>query len=705
MPRVTLYQGGQVKREGTTDARFRAADYGPGLGAAIEAAGREVAKFAERRDEIQSIYDEHDARALDLEHVEQARIIQSEVRQVRGVGAQSAAEAAAKRLEEYNRELLGRARSPRARIALQQSIARRTQAEIGQFESYADSEFVEGFRATSQARITALSQRAVDDPEAMQEVSAEVARLAEFEGWEGGADGEVAQVARQKVFDQVHGARLDRMFAAPDPNVDEIGAYLANNAGEMTPALRNQTLERLQEPLQGRIARSDADLVLGYASPGTDEAPAAAPSLALPTGPQGDVGGELTKAGFSGAVVAGFLGNFDVEGGYNGARGDGGTASGIAQWRHERRANFRKKFGKEPHEASHAEQAQFVVWEMQNPQAAGMTVAQRDAILNAKTPAEAAELIDQHYERSSGQHRAQRRAAAEKYGGAYTPEAREWDRTQVYANLEAVAEREGWNPERIERTRAELDKRIQKDEALLAEQRNDADEQATAIVQAEGAGFTSTNMIPREIWNKMSPSDKIAWEKVAEANRKPVEPIANGPRVMELNLMRYYEPEKFKALNLAKMAGEMTRAELDTLLTTQAQMRTKPRESEKWNPRSGIVTALNYGKKINQLDLESEDEAAILQIMEAEAWRMHQASGGKPLTENDYQTLFRSATRSVQTKTRFLGINTGTNERPRYELSLDMMPPSTRERLTRRLKQSGLPATDENLLRLYRLEQ
>ena len=132
-------------------------------------------------------------------------------------------------------------------------------------------------------------------------------------------------------------------------------------------------------------------------------------------GQQKDVGDVLTQGGLASHVVAGFLGNFDVEGGYGGALGDGGTASGIAQWRHERRDNFKKQFGKEPHQATHAEQAQFVLWEMENPAAAGMSVKQRDAILNAGSATEAAELIDKYYERSSGAHRARRIEAAAKY--------------------------------------------------------------------------------------------------------------------------------------------------------------------------------------------------------------------------------------------------------------------------------------------------
>ena len=127
------------------------------------------------------------------------------------------------------------------------------------------------------------------------------------------------------------------------------------------------------------------------------------------------VASTLSGSGLPPAVVAGFMGNFEIEGGYGGAQGDGGTASGIAQWRHERRANFKNMFGKDPHQASKADQAKFVAWEMQNPEKAGMTVGQRDAILRAKTPEEAADLIDRHYERSSGAHRTARVQAAAKW--------------------------------------------------------------------------------------------------------------------------------------------------------------------------------------------------------------------------------------------------------------------------------------------------
>ncbi len=165
------------------------------------------------------------------------------------------------------------------------------------------------------------------------------------------------------------------------------------------------------------FARDNPDVVIGLFDPEDPAAPVGASTTEIVgvNGPQKEIAGEFQTAGFRPAVIAGFLGNFDVEGGYKGALGDNGTASGAAQWRGERRANFVKMFGKDPHKATMAENAKFVIWEMQNPDEAGMTVAQRDAILNAKTPEEAATLVDKYYERSSGEHRDRRIAAAKLY--------------------------------------------------------------------------------------------------------------------------------------------------------------------------------------------------------------------------------------------------------------------------------------------------
>ncbi len=164
--------------------------------------------------------------------------------------------------------------------------------------------------------------------------------------------------------------------------------------------------------------------------PATGTAPAPPPAdpdrVAAPTsipGPPGQVASTLAASGLPAPVVAGFLGNFHIEGGYGGAKGDGGSANGIGQWHDDRAANFERVVGKPISEATPEEQAGFVVWEMQHPEAAGMTVEQRDAILSAKTGPQAAALIDQFYERSSGEHRQRRMQSASAFADAMAPDA------------------------------------------------------------------------------------------------------------------------------------------------------------------------------------------------------------------------------------------------------------------------------------------
>ena len=157
-------------------------------------------------------------------------------------------------------------------------------------------------------------------------------------------------------------------------------------------------------------------------TPQSRAGPMAGPGAGAPStagGGPASVAAVLSGGGMPSPVVAGFLGNFHLEGGYGGAKGDGGVSGGIAQWNAktspDRVANFERVIGKPISQASHEEQARFVLWEMQNPEKAGMTVQQRDAIMAARTPEEAASLIDQFYERSSGQHRDARMLAAAQW--------------------------------------------------------------------------------------------------------------------------------------------------------------------------------------------------------------------------------------------------------------------------------------------------
>jgi hypothetical protein len=129
----------------------------------------------------------------------------------------------------------------------------------------------------------------------------------------------------------------------------------------------------------------------------------------------------LQSVGLSNVVIAGFLGNIEHESSFDSSRvGDSGSAFGHVQWRADRVENFKRVTGVHPKNATAAQSAKFIKWELDNPGKAGMTVKQRDRILSAKTPEEAARFIDQFYERSDGKSRAGRETAARKYFGGGT---------------------------------------------------------------------------------------------------------------------------------------------------------------------------------------------------------------------------------------------------------------------------------------------
>lgn len=117
------------------------------------------------------------------------------------------------------------------------------------------------------------------------------------------------------------------------------------------------------------------------------------------------VGATLAQAGIPHNVVAGILANGHYEsGGWNIAgSGDSGTAHGAFQWRGERADNFRRVIGADPRRATPEQSARFVLWELQNPQQAGMTQEQVRAIMASGSPQEAAVRFSQFYERPNPQ--------------------------------------------------------------------------------------------------------------------------------------------------------------------------------------------------------------------------------------------------------------------------------------------------------------
>lgn len=277
MPRVNLYRGNAVQREGMTNARLVAADFRASpLGEGLQQAGQALGEYVEREDRIQALYDEQDANRLDLEHVKQTQQLSQRLRQARGAGAREEAETISRELEEYNSGLLGRARSPRARMLLENSVTRRSTAEVDRYQTYADDEFVQDFRATNDASLTAAVERANDIEDLGQSreaLEADAFRLieerAQFEGWSGGATGERAQEIRLRVTNSYHMNRA-RQIARGDPSAAM--DYALANRQEMTDEAVSGLLDSLNnEAIEQRMTAIIDGAVDPQASANDDE--------------------------------------------------------------------------------------------------------------------------------------------------------------------------------------------------------------------------------------------------------------------------------------------------------------------------------------------------------------------------------------------------------------------------------------------------
>jgi hypothetical protein len=177
MPRVGLYEN-SVQRQGTTDARVRAADFGPSpLAAGLQFAGEALSKVVDKRDEIEDVKARVEANRLSIEHSEHVRQIGRTVTETLGEGAETAANNGIAELEKTNKELLGRA-SPRARLLLQNDIATRTGTASDQWLDHGFRQQADALETSSVAR----ANRVIDDAASLDDEHAATAMLAEIPG-------------------------------------------------------------------------------------------------------------------------------------------------------------------------------------------------------------------------------------------------------------------------------------------------------------------------------------------------------------------------------------------------------------------------------------------------------------------------------------------------------------------------------------------
>lgn len=562
----------------------------------------------------------------------------------------------AERMKVARSEAAGRIKSSADRALFEQDAELSTLKGSADLAKGAYARRVDTEIASGKEKLFELQDLAQDAPDdaAREEVIANASDLIAGMQAKGYLGAEAAGNLRRDWTQGYIVQRIETLRTAED--YDGALKFFEANRGRLDQATESRVENLLIDAMNNRESLILAEEFVTGGQPATANAAGAVPVVPRARRPaERAVEMQLGGAGFSPAVVAGFLGNFEVEGGYGGKRGDGGTASGIAQWRKERRTNFRRRFGKEPHQATAEEQAEFVVWEMENPQAAGMTVAQRDAILAARTPEEAARLIDKYYERSSGEHRAKRETAAREYhGGTGGTAPQRRDLTEIYATIDARADEEGWTPEKTERVKSQATRLVQREDTLLDREQADAYEAALAKVEALGENFTEPSQIG-DAYYRASEVQQRTIRNMAEANARAKEAgktaTANGGVVRALHRMAISFPGQFVTVDLRPYRPFMTPGEYDEISTSQARTQ---EEAGKWSPRTGIQGAIAWGENFGGVEIaDDSDRYRVYRYIEGRARQFRTETKGKTPVEDDYQRWFREAAQTYTDKRAF----------------------------------------------------
>ncbi|ALH82902.1 transglycosylase SLT domain-containing protein [Sphingopyxis macrogoltabida] len=691
MPRVQVYQANQVAPAETTGARHRAADIGAGgmaIGAGVTNLGRSAAEFADAQEDINLRFDDTEAQKAAQRYQVAAAKITSEFQMETGANAYGKRTATEEALAKLREETLGTATNDRMRRMASDRIAGLYGADTVKVGEHATRQLRTEQDATLKAQIVLSGEDAAanwDRPDLMtahvDTMKSSVEKLGTLNGW----SNDRVRLETSSAVSAVHKDVINRMLA--DDDIDTAQIYLEANADEMNATDELSVRGAMKEPLLTRQAQGDFDRAVG-----TMPVPeGAATKEAAPAGTSFDAMVAVTAQSESGnrerdasgrliTSPAGAQGKMQVMPGTNLDPGFGVRAAKDNSDAERTRvgrdylAAMLKRYGGDPAKAWAAYNA--------GPGRVDDAIAGGGDWLS-RLPKETRDYVKKN-------------VAAVGGGAGAQQSARTWDKAAVYAQIDALADKEGWSPERRERSKLWADKEIARDEQLKAREEDAAEREASAWVM-KNSGFTDLSQMPASIRDRLSPEAQLRYMEAAKRNAAPKEVPANGPTALALTLKSIYEPEGFKSEALGAYAGSMTRAELESLAVRQARMRTeKPKDTRM---RSGITGAISWGEKYGGLGKFNEDQrVAIYGLMESDARRLS-ADGKKELTEQDYLALFKRATREVPTTTWYGGSST----RPIYDMGASNIPAATRKKIADAYRKTyGTDPTDEQVADYWR---
>lgn len=699
--RAPVYQPGQVAPAEVAPQRYVAASDGGGIGGAIgqglQEVGGAVSNYATTLDHIHYQFDDAHARDQGLQFKSAVTPITTGFQTLQGANAVQQAQAVQDQLQDLRQDTLDNATNPRMRKLLEQYISPSYTDNLATVQSHTIRQLSVMQQSTLQSEQASEADAAASafaDPAKMAEHKANandaLTRLAEVSGW----SPETTALERHKLGSGIYTSAIHQNLASG--HVDMAKAIADAHSDDLTAGDRNDVLSALKKPLEDRAADSDAAALIS----GVSSAPAAGKGAPVPAdggkyvspvnggtvtntyaqhvarGSHGlDIGGIAVGSAIhpiaSGEVTA-VVPDSGKSGNYVAVKHPDGTTSTYSHM-----GNFSVKVGDQV--------------------AAGDVLGTVGMTGHTTGPHVHLRVKDPQGHDIDPQKIIGSNAAASSVVGSPTA-PRQIDLAAANAHADAMVASGQWDFERAQRAKAAVAQRNSVFEGQLNQRRKDAGDAADEVLTGmitSGKDFTSVSQLPRDVWNALSPPDRLKYARVADANKPGVAAVkADGPLAVQLKIMQF-DPN-FRNADLSGFYGKVTNPELAGAILAKAKaVRDYQTGNQEWTPRTGITSAVSYGETMGGISLKPQEKATVMQTMEAQARALHRQTGKEP-TDNDYQSFFRSATRKVAVP----GMIWGTNQVPAYDAT--KVPADADRRIRARWKASGHTPSDDDVLKSYR---
>lgn len=563
MARVAIYQPGQVQRTGTTGEKLRPADFSANVGAGLEAVGGALQQRAEVHTRLAELSAEDEARRLDVEHMGQVREIRERVRSARGMGAVQAYHDAADGLRDVNSELMGRATSPLVRRLLQNSIATRSEQEIGAWGDYATGQEREAGDNAVVARATGFRENALDHPAGSVEAESnlgageqEIRNLSTRQGW--GPD-----ITRQKIHDyrsSYHSSRVSQLFQGDDASGAQ--AYLDAHVGEMSAQDEESSRSLIRGELLANQQAADSAFIVQGGGPAAPHAegepppppgearwqpPVRAHTVTVPGGQYGAPRGYGGHVGHDYAAPAGTPVYPMAEGVAHVSRSRGGGNTVTIDYG----PGYQSRY-------LHLQDGSIPVRD-------GQRVGPDDVVGRIGDTGAASHGNHLHAELVTPHGRVDPSAMVSRDAPSLPPaNGTRVDLAEMYRRIDA----QPWSESRRRRAREGVEQWAGQNDQIRARTENDAERvitEALVAINRDGSRLTSLSQLPAEALRRANPSVVLQLEEQIRTNGR-AQPPANSPLMNSLIVQAGTDPSGFlREVNPELLRGRITGEEVQQL--------------------------------------------------------------------------------------------------------------------------------------------